>query len=490
VDFDRFYAIVHADDRKRTRQAVERTVYHREPYDIEYRTVSPQGHARWIRAKGRAYYDASGAPTRFDGVTLDITELKLAEQRREEILAAERSAREEAERLGRMKDEFLATLSHELRTPLNAILGWSQVLSRGPLDEEDARQGLEAIERNARAQTQMIEDLLDMSRIISGKVRLDVQRLTLGDVASAAVQSVRPSADVKGVRLSTVIDPYAGPVAGDSSRLQQVVWNLLTNAIKFTPRGGQVQVVLERINSYVQLSVSDTGEGISAEFLPHVFERFRQADASTTRRHGGLGLGLNIVKQLVELHGGTVQATSAGKGRGATFSFKLPLAIAALNNGSDPKDGEHPRIAAIPRHLADLPDLSGITVLIVDDDADARTMVQRILGESRASVLAAASAAEALEILKRDRPTVLVSDIGMPGEDGYEFIRKVRALPPNTGGDTPAVALTAFARSEDRQRALRAGYQLHIAKPVEPLELITVCASLVGRLAGHEPRKT
>jgi PAS domain S-box-containing protein len=489
VDFDRFYSILHADDRERVRLAVDHAVFHRQPYDIEYRTVSPQGRIRWIRAKGRAYYDASGAATRFDGVTLDITELKLAEQRREEILAAERSAREEAERVSRMKDEFLATLSHELRTPLNAILGWSQILSRRPVDEEDARQGLEAIERNARAQTQMIEDLLDMSRIISGKVRLDVQRLVIGDVVSAAVQSVRPSAEVKGVHLFKVVDPYAGPVAGDSSRLQQVVWNLLTNAIKFTPRGGRVQVVLERINSHVQLSVSDTGEGISPEFLPHVFERFRQADSSTTRRHGGLGLGLNIVKQLVELHGGTVHAKSTGKGQGATFSLTLPLAIAELDSGKDGKPGEHPRIAATQRRVADSPDLSGITVLVVEDDADARTMAQRILSDGGASVLAAASAAEALAILKRDQPDVLVSDIGMPGEDGYELIRKVRALPPDSGGDTPAVALTAFVRSEDRQRALRAGYQLHIAKPVEPMELLTVCASLVGRLATHDNRE-
>ena len=481
VDFDRFYSILHPDDRERTRTAVDRAVFRHEPYDIQYRTVAPDGRIRWIRAKGRAYYDAASAPTRFDGVTLDITEIKLAEARREETLAAERAAREEAERVSRMKDEFLATLSHELRTPLSAILGWSQVLKHGPFESEDAREGIEAIERNARAQTQLIEDLLDMSRIISGKIRLDVQRLVLADIVTAAVQTVRPSAEVKGVRLVTVLDPHAGPVAGDASRLQQIVWNLLTNAIKFTPRGGQVQVRLERVNSHLELSVSDTGEGIDPEFLPHVFERFRQADSSTTRKYGGLGLGLNIVKQLVELHGGTARAASPGRGRGSTFSLTLPLAIAELHDARRPEDGLHPRIPTSGSALADPPTLGGATVLVVDDDPDARRVMQRILGGSGASVITAASVAEAIQVLKDRQPSLIVSDIGMPIEDGYELIRKIRELKPAQGGSTPAIALTAFARSEDRQRALRAGYQFHIAKPVEPAELLTVCASLLGR---------
>jgi PAS domain S-box-containing protein len=484
VDFDRFYAILHEEDRERTRLAVERAVFHHELYDIEYRTVAPDGRVRWVRAKGRAYFDAAGAPTRFDGVTLDVTALKTVEQRRENMLVTERAAREEAERVIRMKDEFLATLSHELRTPLNAILGWSQILTRGPLESEDARQGLEAIERNTRAQAQMIEDLLDMSRITAGKVRLDVHRLVLTDVVAQAIQSVRPSAEVKGVRLISVLDPSAGPVAGDAGRLQQVVWNLLTNAIKFTPRGGCVQVVLERVNSHLELNVTDTGEGIEPEFLPHVFERFRQADASTTRHHRGLGLGLSIVKHLVELHGGAVRVASPGKGRGSTFILMLPLAptTAPLGDGRS-EERQHPRVAQGEPLGYEPPNLDGITVLVVDDDSDARDVIARILRDGRASVTTAASAAEALEILREAKPALLISDIGMPAEDGYELIRKVRALPVESGGRVPAVALTAFARSEDRQRALLAGYQLHVAKPVEPSELLTVCASLVGRIS-------
>jgi CheY-like chemotaxis protein/two-component sensor histidine kinase len=381
-----------------------------------------------------------------------------------------------------MKDEFLTTLSHELRTPLNAILGWSQILMGSPDAFEKVQEGLQTIQRNARAQTQMIEDLLDMSRIISGKVRLDVQQLVFGDVVAAAVQSVRPSAEVKGLRLRTVLDPYAGPVAGDANRLQQVVWNLLTNAIKFTPRGGQIQVILERINSHLELSVSDTGEGIAPEFLPHIFERFRQADASTRRRHAGLGLGLSIVKQLVELHGGTVRAKSQGLGQGTTFIILLPVAIAELTNTSSESDREYPWSASAAPLRVEPPSLCDLTILIVDDDPDARNLLKRILSDSGASVVAVDSALEALEVLPRIHPDLLISDIGMPGNDGYDLIQKVRSLSSVEGGATPAVALTAFARSEDRQRALLAGYQIHVAKPVEPAELIAVCASLAGRV--------
>jgi CheY-like chemotaxis protein/two-component sensor histidine kinase len=383
-----------------------------------------------------------------------------------------------------MKDEFLATLSHELRTPLNAILGWSQILNRQTQASEDARQGLQAIERNTRAQAKMIEDLLDMSRISAGKIRLDVHRLVLGDVVSQALESVRPSAEVKGVRLLTVIDPNAGPVAGDAGRLQQVVWNLLTNAIKFTPRGGRVQVVLERVNSHLELIVTDSGVGIEPEFLPHVFERFRQADASTTRHYRGLGLGLSIVKQLVELHGGSVRVKSSGQGQGSTFTLMLPLAPATVPRSNDPAEKRrHPSVAQGELLQYAPPNLDGITVLVVDDDPDARDILARILRGGGASVITASSAAEALEILRAAKPALLISDIGMPGEDGYDLIRAVRALTAEDCGRVPAVALTAFARSEDRQRALLAGYQLHVAKPVEPSELLTVCASLVGRIS-------
>jgi CheY-like chemotaxis protein len=382
-----------------------------------------------------------------------------------------------------MKDEFLSTLSHELRTPLHAILGWSQVLTRR--GNTDLAKGLEVIERNARAQTQIIDDLLDMSRIVSGKVRLDVQRVDLAAVARLAVDTVRPGADAKGVRLQVVLDPLAGPINGDPNRLQQVLWNILTNAVKFTPRGGRVQVLLERVNSHLELSVIDTGQGISPEFLPHVFDRFSQADASNTRRHAGLGLGLAIVKQLVELHGGSVRAKSAGPGQGATFSIELPL-LSVSREAPDAPDRRHPsRSEDADRELshpaARVADFSGLKILIVDDEADARALMRWLFEDCRATVLEASSAAEALSLLHSARPDVLVSDIGMPGESGYMLIRRIRALPAEAGGATPAVALTAYARTEDRTKAILAGFQHHVAKPVEPVELIAMVASLTQR---------
>jgi CheY-like chemotaxis protein/nitrogen-specific signal transduction histidine kinase len=411
--------------------------------------------------------------------------VKRAAEEREQLLHAERAARAEAERASLVKDEFLATLSHELRTPLNAILGWAQILRNRVQDDEELSEGLSVIERNTRVQTQLIEDLLDMSRIISGKIRLDVQQVDLQDVVKAAVASVRHSADSKGIRLQVVLDPLAGPVRGDPSRLQQCFWNLLSNAIKFTPKGGRVQVTLERVNSHLEACVIDNGEGIKPEFLPHLFERFRQADASTTRQHGGLGLGLSIVKHLVELHGGKVRAKSPGEGHGATFCIELPLMVVY----PPPADGsrEHPRGPSVSGDKAgggmpsDHPSLAGITVLAVDDEPDAAQLVKRLLESCGARVVTASSAAEALDLVVRRRPDMILSDIGMPGEDGYDFIRKVRALPADQGGRTPAAALTAFARAEDRTRALRAGYQTHVAKPVESTELTAVVASLAMR---------
>jgi signal transduction histidine kinase/ActR/RegA family two-component response regulator len=408
---------------------------------------------------------------------------------RERLLASERAARAEAERAGRTKDEFLATLSHELRTPLNAILGWSQILQGGRATAEDLEQGLETIGRNARAQAQIIEDLLDMSRIISGKVRLDVQRIELAGVVEAALETVRPAADAKGVRLQPVLDRAAGTVSGDPNRLQQVFWNLLSNAIKFTPRGGRVQVVLERVDSHVEVSVSDSGEGIRPEFLPHVFDRFRQADASTTRRHGGLGLGLSIVRHLLELHGGSIQARSDGEGKGATFIVSLPLTVlqgpatsgAARHYPSPPSAG--PPLPAAEGAGWNAVNLSGVRVLVVDDEADARALVKRLLEDCRATVATAASAAEARAQIAAAPPDVLISDIGMPGEDGYALIQSIRALSKDGHGDLPAIALTAYARSEDRTRAIRSGYQTHVSKPVEPAELIATVASLAGRTA-------
>ena len=455
-------------------------------FEVEQRIIRTDGATRWIRVRGRTLFETVGEArraVRCVGTYIDVTEQKAVEEEREQLLTAERISRAEAERASRMKDEFLATLSHELRTPLNAILGWATILKDGANDAEDLAQGLETIERNARAQTQIIEDLLDMSRIISGKVRLDVQRVDLAEVARSAIETVRPGAQAKGLRLQAVLDPHVGTVSGDPNRLQQVMWNLLSNAIKFTPRGGRVQVVLARVNSHVELSVSDTGEGIRPEFLVHVFDRFRQADSSTTRRYGGLGLGLAIVKQLVELHGGTVRAHSAGPGEGATFTVALPLVALQVDPEAEDPARRHPLGHASPPLM--IPDqcarIAGVRVLVVDDEPDARMLVRRLLEDCEAVVSTAESAREALERLERDPPDVLVSDIGMPGEDGYSLIRRVRALGPDRGGNTPAVALTAYARAEDRVRSVLAGFQMHVSKPVEPAELITMVASLAGR---------
>ena len=400
-------------------------------------------------------------------------------EEREKLLEAERAARAHAERVSIVKDEFLATLSHELRTPLNAILGWTQILRAHVSADPESAEGLEVIERNTRVQTQLIEDLLDMSRIVSGKIRLDVQQVDLQDVIKAAVASVRHSADAKGLRLQIVLDPLAGPVRGDPARLQQCFWNLLSNAIKFTPKGGKIQVTLERVNSHLEACVIDDGEGIKPEFLPHLFERFRQADATTTRRHGGLGLGLSIVKHLVELHGGKVRAKSPGPGRGSTFCVELPLIV--VHPPEDEAPRRHPSALSLAAPALEHPSLDGITVLAVDDEPDGLNLVKRVLETCGARVVTATSARQALELVRRERPDMIVSDIGMPGEDGYDFIRKVRALPSDAGGRTPAAALTAFARAEDRTRALRAGYQSHVAKPVEAAELTAVVASLAAR---------
>jgi PAS domain S-box-containing protein len=419
-------------------------------------------------------------------VAIDNARLYEAAQRsaeeRKQLLESERSAREEAERANAMKDDFLATLSHELRTPLSAILGWSQVLKQGA-SEADVKRGLEAVDRNARLQAQLIEDLLDMSRITSGKLRLDVQRVALIPVLEAAIETVRPAAQAKQLRIETVFDPAAGPVYGDPSRLQQIVWNLLSNAIKFTPKNGKVQVVLERVNSQVEIHVADTGLGIKEEFLPEVFERFRQADASTTRASGGLGLGLAIVKSLVELHGGSVRVTSPGEQQGATFSVQLPPAV-MRSDARDASQRLHPRSPGSSAPAFKHSDLSGLKVLVVDDDPDGCELARHVLAACAAQVLTATTAEAALAIIESERPDVLVSDIGMPHVDGYELLRRVRLLGAAKGGHLPAIALTAFARSEDRTRALRAGFLVHVSKPVEPAELVASVATVSGRAGG------
>ncbi len=411
----------------------------------------------------------------------EIAERKLAEEERERLLESERHARSEAEKANRMKDEFLSLVSHELRTPLNAMMGYAQLLLMNPRSPEEVTNAATVIERNGRAQVQIIEDLLDMSRVITGKMRLDVQSIDLCDSIRAAVSAVTPAAAAREIDLQVVLDPRAGQVLGDPSRLEQVFWNLLSNAIKFTPKHGKVQVSLERVNSHVEVRVSDTGQGIPADLLPFVFDRFRQGDTSTQRRHGGLGLGLSLVKHFVEMHGGAVVAKSAGPGQGSTFVVCLPVQIAV----PDVTDGEgeriHPAVAGDGQlSISRLP-ISDLKVIIVDDEVDARALVERMLGQHGVDVYTAGSADEALALIARVKPDVIVSDVGMPGVDGYQFMRKVRSLSDEQGGRTPAVALTAFARSEDRTKALLAGYQAHLAKPVDANELAAVVATLAGR---------
>jgi PAS domain S-box-containing protein len=405
---------------------------------------------------------------------------RLAEEERERALAREQELREEAETANRLKDEFLATLSHELRTPLTAILGWARLLNSDLLDEENRARGLEAIERNSQVQFQLIEEILDVSRIITGKLRLEIQPMDLGAVIESAMDTVRPSAEAKGVRLTCRLDPFVGQIAGDPDRLQQVVWNLLSNSIKFTPGGGAVAVRLERTDSQARITIRDTGLGIGPEFLPYVFDRFRQADASSTKVHGGLGLGLSIVRHLIEMHGGTVAAASEGEGWGSTFTVTIPL----LQEITFPEPAaEHPEMVWKAHGPGNACRLDHVRVLVVEDQPDTRELITVILRGGGAEVLATGSAEEALEVLHRFRPHVLLSDIQMPGRDGYSLIQEIRSLPAEEGGNLPAAALTAYATAADRQRALAAGYQEHVPKPVEPSTVLETVSMLAGRRA-------
>jgi PAS domain S-box-containing protein len=404
------------------------------------------------------------------GMAHDATE-------RRQALAREKEARIEAEEANRVKDEFLSTLSHELRTPLTAIMGWSNLLLHGEVDEARQQQAIETIARNANSQCQLIDDLLEVSRIITGKHRHDFVGCELQPVIQAAAESLRPTADAKGVKLYVTLAQNLGMVMGDRERLQQVVWNLVSNAVKFTPAGGEVNVRLNRINSHLEIAVSDTGAGVHPDFLPHVFDRFRQADGSTTRAHGGLGLGLAIVRHLVELHGGVAVADSPGVGKGATFTVRFPLMLPVeAPVHVDVDKNRRLTVAEQPCVVLD-----GLRVLIVDDEEDARELVSVMLTRSGAAMKCASSSTEAMEIIESWRPDVLIADIGMPVEDGYGLIKRVRALPRESGGQTPALALTAYARTEDRVRALSAGYQVHLSKPVDRVELAAVVARLVER---------
>ena len=440
------------------------------------------GSRLWANVTITALRDAAGRLLGFAKLTRDLTESKrmeaieLANEEREQLLDAERSARMAAQRATRVKDEFLATLSHELRTPLSAILGWTQILLKGTVAAPiDQRRAIEVIDRNARAQVQLIDDLLDLSRIMAGKIRLDVQQVSMPDVVQKAIDSALPAAQAKDIRVRSLLDPSNTVVSADGGRLQQVVWNLLSNAIKFTPKGGQVQVLLQRVNSHIELSVTDTGIGIPASFLPLVFDRFSQRDSSTTRTHGGLGLGLAICKQLVELHGGSIRVASAGEGHGATFFVELPVSLMQSDDAR-----AHPSVESEAADSLALPRLDGVHVFAIDDEPDAREVLTRVLESQGAVVVAFSSAQDALDALQSTRPSVIVSDVGMPGTDGYQMMRELRSSELRDSR-IPALALTAFARSEDRKRSLQAGFQAHLAKPFDVGELVLLVADLVGR---------
>lgn len=445
--------------------------------DEEFLIVKKDGQS-WVSAKGRRVPGPNGKLGRMVGTLADVTGRKKADKERESLLAMESKARREAEEANRMKDEFLAVLSHELRAPLNAILGWAHLLKDTDSQEELAG-GLEVIERNTLAQAKLVEDLLDMSRVTSGKIRLDLQAVDLRTIIKTAEDAILPSATAKKIRVLCVVDPRASPVRGDPSRLQQVLWNLLTNAVKFTPEGGKIEVVVARVNSHVEISISDTGMGIAADFLPHVFDRFRQADSTITRKYGGLGLGLALVQTLIEMHGGKVTAESPGPGQGATFRISLPLPVATLELGGARM---HPAAEeATKEGDPDPTDLTGDKVLIVDDEADNGEMLRRLFTNHGAEAVVVLTAAQGLEELGRQAFDVIVSDIGMPEMDGFEFIKEVRAGKSGENRQIPALALTAFARPDDRRRAMIAGFDTFLSKPVDTDELLAVLHRFVSR---------
>jgi PAS domain S-box-containing protein len=470
-------AFVHPDDRPRVETFF---AGHGQPAEIETRLRRHDGTFHWFTSRMVPIVNAQGQTEKWIGTSTDIDARKRIEFEREDLLRSERKARGDAEHASRMKDEFLATLSHELRTPLNAITGWLHLLRGGAVARDELAEGLEIIARNTRLQTQLIEDLLDMNRIITGKVRLDVQAVQLPHVIDSALASIRPSAEAKGIRVQSILDPRAGSIRGDPARLQQIIWNLLSNSVKFTPKGGRIEVSLERVSSHLEITVSDSGCGIAPEFLPHIFERFRQADATTTRRHGGLGLGLAIARQLTELHGGTIAAASSGVSHGATFRISLPVPAAKVVDF--PESGRiHPGArlgSGLPGEPAHL---DGVRVLVVDDENDSREVVRRILKNCGAEVTTVASAGEALDALRADGFSVLVSDIGMPEMDGFEFVRQFRASALPSARTLPAIALTAFARTEDRCRAMQCGFDMFVSKPVDAPELTAVVERCAAR---------
>ena len=460
-----FYDYVYIEDKEYMAREVRNALNERRSYIIEFRFHHADGSLRWMEGRGQGLYAPDGTPVKVYGIGIDITERKRAEAERERLMESEREAREVAERANHSKDEFIALVSHELRSPLNAMLGWTRILQKKQADEQTTEHALDVIVRNARSQSRLIEDLLDIARLGAGKLRLEKRPTELVPIIKAAVEIIKPTADAKNIRITESLDATANYISGDDDRLRQIVENLLSNAVKFTPEGGKIEISLTREGFQAQIIVSDSGQGITADFLPQIFERFRQADASLTRRHGGLGIGLSLARDLVELHGGTISAQSDGDGTGSTFIVVLPLrTVKAIKQSSDTEG-----------NMNSQGKLSGFWILAVDDEADAREIVSFMLQINGAKVTTANSAVEALEILNDCHgllPNVLLSDISMPFESGYALVEKIRALPVDKGGQIPAVALTAFNRPEDRAAAFEAGFQKHLGKPVDMDALI------------------
>jgi PAS domain S-box-containing protein len=473
---------VYADDLKHCVSTYNTAFDAHEEFSVEYRLRRFDGEYRWVLDSGTPRYSPSGEFLGYIGSCIDIHDRKKAEAENIRLLEESRHAHAQAEVASRLKDEFIGTVSHELRTPLNAILGWTQMMRGGMIEGAQTNKAIEVIERNARSQAQLIEDLLDITRISSGKFRLNVRPINLAHVIDAAVDTTRPAAEAKEIQIDKILDKTAGAVSGDADRLQQVIWNLLSNAVKFTPPKGKIEVRLEKIGSYVEITVKDTGKGIEPEFLPYVFDRFRQQDGATTRKFGGLGLGLAIVRNIVELHGGTILADSEGENQGATFNVRLPLR--AITEVRKTPSGENDERVVPAVGFTNVPDLSvdlqGLKVVVVDDETDARELIRSVLTIYGAEVVTCGSAMEALDVIPEAKPQVLVSDVGMPEMDGYALIKKVRELDPQAGGAVPAIALTAYTRVEDRVRALTQGFQMFVPKPVEPSELIAAIKSLSG----------
>jgi PAS domain S-box-containing protein len=491
IGLEDWYGGIHPEDVDSVHAKFETFMRSDAPYWIdEYRFRRADGSYVYIQDRGRKFFDEGGKPVLVAGAMVDITERKKAEKamRKSEenarlLLRQEKAARAEAEVANRMKDEFLATISHELRTPLTSIMGWACMLTSGSLSERQARHAMEVIAKSAQSQTRLVDDMLDTSRIITGSLKLDAKPVEIERVFQATVDVVRPSAEVKGVALTAVIDVQGDVVFGDPSRLQQAIWNLLSNAVKFTNQGGRIEARLSRAGNQIEITVSDTGIGIEPQFLPYVFERFRQADSTSTRKYGGLGLGLAVAHHIIELHGGGISASSPGRDQGATFRIRLPLASTSRppQLGSRRLESEAPQKEA-RKGSEERQRLDGVRILLVEDDPDTLELLRFIFYERGAEVITATSASEALEALEHFRPDALVSDIAMPNQDGYDLIRQVRSRGPEQGGKIPAVAVTAYASAEDRARALAAGFQTHMSKPVNLDELISTVATLTGQI--------